>query len=216
MAMLGALDDNKASGCLLMLQFPFLVAAIAYSLTRMLVGGLVVAPIMGAMWRRRRLLADATAVELTRDPGALARALTQLRDNGATVPPGPWTHLFAIGPELGRERTMKTFERRRDEIWTGDGSFVERSKSAYSASVDLRRGMTSLDQADAADGPVVPARPRRRPAPVKASWPTSSRRWAGGWSDWPPWAPTSRPTRPRRSGPEPARSHNPRSRRSAG
>ena len=151
LAMLGALDDDKANGCLLMLQFPFLVAAIAYSLTRMLVGGLIVAPIMGAMWRRRRLLADATAVELTRDPDALARALTQLRDNGATVPPGPWTHLFAVGPELARERTMKTFERRRDEIWTGDGSFVERSKSAYSASVDLRRDMASLDQADAAD-----------------------------------------------------------------
>jgi len=151
LAMLGALDDNKANGCLLMLQFPFLVAAIAYSLTRMLVGGLIVAPIMGAMWRRRRLLADATAVELTRDPDALARALTQLRDNGATVPPGPWTHLFAVGPELARERTMKTFERRRDEIWTGDGSFVERSKSAYSASVDLRRDMASLDQADAAE-----------------------------------------------------------------
>ena len=151
LAMLGALDDDKANGCLLMLQFPFLVAAIAYSLTRMLVGGLIVAPIMGAMWRRRRLLADATAVELTRDPDALARALTQLRDNGATVPPGPWTHLFAVGPELARERTMKTFERRRDEIWTGDGSFVERSKSAYSASVDLRRDMASLDQADAAE-----------------------------------------------------------------
>ena len=154
MAMLGALDDNKASGCLVMLQFPFLVAAIAYSLTRMLVGGLVVAPIMAAMWRRRRLLADATAVELTRDPDALARALTQLRDNGATVPPGPWSHLFAIGPEVGRERMMQSFERRRDEIWTGDGSFVERSKAAYAASVDLRRGMNSLDQAggDGSDG----------------------------------------------------------------
>ena len=44
LAMLGALDDDKANGCLLMLQFPFLVAAIAYSLTRMLVGG--------SSWRR--------------------------------------------------------------------------------------------------------------------------------------------------------------------
>jgi Zn-dependent protease with chaperone function len=155
MAMLGALDDNTPNGCLVMLQFPFLVASIAYSLTRMLVGGLIVAPIMAAMWRRRRLLADATAVELTRDPDALARALTQLRDNGATVPPGPWTHLFAVGPELGRERMMRTFERRRDEIWTSEGSFVQRSKAAYTASVDLRRDMASLDQAGApaADGP---------------------------------------------------------------
>jgi Zn-dependent protease with chaperone function len=153
-AMLGALDDNNPNGCLVMLQFPFLVASLAYSLTRMLVGGFIVAPIMAAMWRRRRLLADATAVELTRDPDALARALTQLRDNGATVPPGPWTHLFAVGPELARERMMQSFERRRDEIWTSEGeagesdmgSLVRRSKAAWGASVDLRRDVASLDE----------------------------------------------------------------------
>jgi Zn-dependent protease with chaperone function len=167
MAMLGALDDNKATGCLMMLQFPFLVASVAYSLTRMLVGGLVVAPIMATMWRRRRLLADATAVELTRDPDALARALTQLRDNGATVPPGPWTHLFVVGPEVNRERVMQSFERRRDEIWTGDGSFVERSKAAYAASVDLRRDMSSLDEAGA-DGPDGPGTATSSPGTSEA------------------------------------------------
>jgi Zn-dependent protease with chaperone function len=148
LAMMGAMDDSKPRGCLALVQLPFLVAAIAYSLTRLLVGGFIVAPIMGAMWRRRRLLADATAVEMTRDPDALATALTQLRDNGATVPPGPWTHLFAIGPELDRERKMQSFERRRDEIWTseepgesGVGSFARRTRLALAASADLRNDM---------------------------------------------------------------------------
>jgi Zn-dependent protease with chaperone function len=153
LAMLGALDDSKPHGCVVLIQLPFLVASMAYSLVRMLVGGLVVAPIMGAMWRRRRLLADATAVELTRDPDALATALTQLRDNGARVPPGPWTHLFAIGPEVGRERVMQSFERRRDEIWTSEeagesglGAFARRTKLAISASADMHRDMSALDR----------------------------------------------------------------------
>jgi Zn-dependent protease with chaperone function len=148
LTMMGALDDTKPRGCLALVQLPFLVAAIAYGMTRMLVGGFIVAPIMGAMWRRRRLLADATAVEMTRDPDALATALTQLRDNGATVPPGPWTHLFAIGPELDRERKMQSFARRRDEIWTseepgesGVGSFARRTRLALAASADLRDDM---------------------------------------------------------------------------
>lgn len=36
--------------------------------------GLLVAPLNGMLWRRRRLLADATAVQLSRDPQALAEA----------------------------------------------------------------------------------------------------------------------------------------------
>ncbi len=155
LAMMGALDDSKPHGCLAFVQLPFLVAAMAYSLTRMLVGGFLVAPVMGAMWRRRRLLADATAVELTRDPDALAHALTQLRDNGATVPPGPWTHLFAIGPELDRERTMQSIEKRRNEIWTSEGepgesemgSLARRTRAAWDASADLRNATSPLGEA---------------------------------------------------------------------
>ena len=97
MAMLGALDDNKASGCLLMLQFLFLVAAIAYSLTRMLVGGLVVAPIMAAMRAAGACWPTPPRWSNPR-PRRAGPALTQLRttaprcrrDRGATCSPsGP-------------------------------------------------------------------------------------------------------------------------------
>lgn len=40
--------------------------------------GLLVAPLNGIIWRRRRLLADATAVQFTRDPEALAEAYSTL------------------------------------------------------------------------------------------------------------------------------------------
>ena len=160
-AQLGALDEDEPKGTLVtLLTFPFLVASIAYALTRMIFGGFVVAPIMAALWRRRRLLADATAVELTRDPDGLARALRHLLDSRAVVPPGPWTHLCAIGPEVGRARAMRDAERRRDEIWGGDrrpgesrgAALRRRLREANDASTVLRGELREADEARGPDG----------------------------------------------------------------
>lgn len=46
---------------------------------------LLVAPLEGMIWRRRRLLADATAVQFTRDPQALAEAYAALSRVGTTL-----------------------------------------------------------------------------------------------------------------------------------
>jgi Zn-dependent protease with chaperone function len=140
-------DEEIDSGCLVLgLQFPFLVASIAFSMTRLILGGFVVAPAMAALWRRRRLLADATAVELTRDPDALARALEHLQEHGATVPAGPWTHLFVVGPELARERSERRLAQRREEIWNGPrrpgesraASVRRRTRTAFEASSEFQ------------------------------------------------------------------------------
>jgi len=54
---------------------------------------------VGLLWRSRRYLADATAVELMRDPTALYRALTRLAETGAMVPGGEAvSHLFIVAP----------------------------------------------------------------------------------------------------------------------
>jgi hypothetical protein len=141
-------DDNPNKGCVTtMVQFPLLVASIAFMMTWLIVGGLFVMPVLAALWRRRRLLADATAVELTRDPDALVQVLRYLQDHGAPVASGPWTHLFMVGPEVGRERTQRAFERRRDAIWTderqpgesGFGAARRRTKAALAASAELQR-----------------------------------------------------------------------------
>ena len=95
----GASPARHASGLLGGLaQLPFLVASWTFTLTRLGPGALLVDPALGALWRRRRLLADATAVQLTRDPGAMARALAHLDARGARVPEGPWAHLFLVAP----------------------------------------------------------------------------------------------------------------------
>jgi hypothetical protein len=55
---------------------------------------------MALLWRTRRYLADASSVELTRNPDALARALQRLSEDNTAMPGGEWaTHLFVIDPK---------------------------------------------------------------------------------------------------------------------
>jgi hypothetical protein len=55
---------------------------------------------MALIWRTRRYLADASAVELTRNPDALAGALQRLAQDNTAIPGGTWaTHLFVINPQ---------------------------------------------------------------------------------------------------------------------
>jgi heat shock protein HtpX len=62
---------------------------------------------VGLLWRSRRHLADATAVELTRNPTGLYRALRRLEKSGATTPGGgEVAHLFIVGPEGDRQGTF--------------------------------------------------------------------------------------------------------------
>jgi len=61
-------------------------------------------PWLAAMWRARRRLADATAVQLTRHPEALAGAVRKLGDSDIAVPEGwPVNFLFVawVGIEEG-------------------------------------------------------------------------------------------------------------------
>jgi Zn-dependent protease with chaperone function len=61
---------------------PFMLAHATFHLVRLLAGLLFFSPALGFLLRRRRFLADATAIELTRQPDALARALAHLSEPG--------------------------------------------------------------------------------------------------------------------------------------
>jgi heat shock protein HtpX len=64
------------------------------------------------LWRSRRYLADATAVQLTRNPTGLYRALFHLGKSGAIIPGGEAvSHLFIIAPET-RASERNTFSQR--------------------------------------------------------------------------------------------------------
>ena len=58
-------------------------------------------PLVSLAWRRRKYLADATAVRLTREPNALSEALTQLGSAADHTPLGAWgAHLCVVRPTV--------------------------------------------------------------------------------------------------------------------
>jgi len=102
---MGMIDDIEAiqpesplHGCLvILLQVPLMavlgLSSIAARTTVALCTALGLGPWLAAMWRNRRRLADASAVQLTRNPTALARAVRTLASCDVEVP-GGWVAYF--------------------------------------------------------------------------------------------------------------------------
>jgi Zn-dependent protease with chaperone function len=80
--------------------FPIMFTNMAIEITLWFFLNLLLGPCMALLWRTRRYLADASSVELTRNPDALARALQRLSEDNTAMPGGEWaTHLFVINPK---------------------------------------------------------------------------------------------------------------------
>jgi Zn-dependent protease with chaperone function len=94
---------------------PFLALLLGTQVATALLLVFASAPV-ALLWRSRRYLADATAVQLTRNPTGLYRALARLAECGALIPGGePLAHLFVVGPEVavGREQRRREAEMTR-------------------------------------------------------------------------------------------------------
>ncbi len=107
-------------GCLSVLALPLVpieLSAMSINVIVSMSTSLFVGQLIGAMWRRRQLLADATAVQLTRNPDGLATALERLGRMPVAVPKAaPVAHLFATwsGPaddSVSRYMLVKTDQR---------------------------------------------------------------------------------------------------------
>lgn len=98
----GDVDPSKKTTPADLLRLPFLIAYTAFWMARLAFIGFIVGPLLALAWRSRRYLADATAVQLTRNPGAVAGGLAALASRGGVIPGGGWAApLFVIGPEQG-------------------------------------------------------------------------------------------------------------------
>ena len=94
---------RKKTTLLDVLRFPLLLAHFAIWLCRLAFMSFLVGPLLALLWRSRRYLADSAAVQLTRNPDAVARALASLSAKGGMVPGAGWAApLFVIGPRSGR------------------------------------------------------------------------------------------------------------------
>lgn len=82
-------------------MFPIWAAAgMAKTALMVMIFGLA-GPLLALMWRTRRFLADATAVQLTRSPDGIARGLEALLSRGGGIRGGAWAdHLFVVGGGL--------------------------------------------------------------------------------------------------------------------
>ncbi len=80
--------------------FPILFTNMAVELTLWFFLNILLGPCMALVWRTRRYLADASAVQLTRNPDGLATALQQLSQDNTAIPGSVWaSHLFAMNPK---------------------------------------------------------------------------------------------------------------------
>ncbi len=79
--------------------FPLMFTNAAVELTLWFFLHVLLGPCMALVWRTRRYLADAGAVELTRNPDALASALQRLSQDDTALAGGNWAnHLFVVNP----------------------------------------------------------------------------------------------------------------------
>jgi len=99
------------------LFLPFLLARIPILVTR----GLIAGPFIALAWRNRRYLADATAVQLTRDPDGLVAALISLSATPTSVSGGEWADFLFIVTEQGGLRRPRSTER-SPGLGTGTGN----------------------------------------------------------------------------------------------
>ena len=83
-----------------LVMFPLMFTNMAIEITLWFFLNLLLGPCMAMLWRTRRYLADASSVELTRNPDALARALQCLSEDNTAFDSGGWaTHLFVVDPK---------------------------------------------------------------------------------------------------------------------
>lgn len=107
--------------------FPIQITNVAVELTLWFFLNVLLGPCMALVWRSRRYLADASCVELTRDPDALASALQRLCEGENTVAGGAWAqHLFVVNPKGDRSmrRDGPSTEQQRNALkaWQALGS----------------------------------------------------------------------------------------------
>ncbi|HEY2234484.1 MAG TPA: M48 family metalloprotease [Candidatus Angelobacter sp.] len=126
-----------------LLLFPLMFTNMVINITLWFFLNVLLGPCMAMLWRTRRYLADASSVELTRNPDALARALQCLSEDNTAFDSGDWaTHLFVVNPK-------------GDSGLRGQQPSQQQMAKAIQAWASTAHIMSAQDAANLYDTPVV-------------------------------------------------------------
>ena len=91
---------SRLRSFLLFIFFPIVLTNFAIKLSLWFFSGVLLGPSLALLWHTRQYLADASAVQLTRNPDGLASALEKLKEEPGEIPGGDWaSHLFIVNPK---------------------------------------------------------------------------------------------------------------------
>jgi Zn-dependent protease with chaperone function len=154
-----------------LVMFPLMFTNMVIRLTLWMFLNVLLGPCMAMLWRTRRYLADATSVEFTRNPDALARALQCLSEDNTSLDSGDWaTHLFVVNPKgdtgLRGQQPSQEQMAKAIQVWSAtahmmsaqDAGNLGVSTVAANDWPSVRQDMLSTVQAAAAGDPHAVAR----------------------------------------------------------
>jgi len=130
------------------LLFPIFLTNMAIKLSLWFFSFSMLEPSMALLWRKRKYLADACAVQLTRNPDGLAEALRKLNSEHGPIPGGAWAaHLFLVSPAGSDRVNDPKANAAQQRMWTQMWAASEASKtsnSSPSAPADLPSVMRQI------------------------------------------------------------------------
>ncbi|HEY5030018.1 MAG TPA: M48 family metalloprotease [Candidatus Angelobacter sp.] len=132
------------------LLYPLMFTNMTINITLWMFLNVVLGPSMAMLWRTRRYLADATSVELTRNPDALARALQCLSEDQTSFDSGDWaTHLFIVNPkgDSGLRGLQPSGEQMQKAIqaWAATAHMMSAQDAANLYDTPVAAGVTGSD-----------------------------------------------------------------------
>ena len=118
--------------------FPIFLTNTAVRLLLWFFSWAVFGPLISLLWHTRQYLADASAVQLTRDPDGLARALQKLNEEPGEIPGGDWaSHLFLVRPRRSGRGFVPNAKQRQMLTQAWAASVNPASASVVGASSDF-------------------------------------------------------------------------------
>lgn len=118
--------------------FPIFFTNMAVKLLLWFFSSAVLGPSLAMLWRTRQYLADASAVQLTRNPQSLASALQKLNAAPGEIPGGDWaSHLFLASPRQTSRDDSPTFNARQKQMLAQAWGATEGRNKPASTSADF-------------------------------------------------------------------------------